>query len=257
MPSIRDELNKKMPKALAVNRLAELAFSELHKANRSPGIAVEGFWPQVAADGELTVALMRAVPQQLRVAAMSYLYERLKDMEGAILAEFKQGASLRSDESQSTADRPSTSSGDSGASQRTSASLHPADRPLSPNGGRPSQTKAESHRRHDRPAPRTKAPAAKSKISRNVVLKYASNSIFALKVGPGERYLGSFTRPECRDWAKKSMVLSNLFSRFVTEVQWPDDKTELAACAPEEMVRTIHNGAYAMLDNLGLTNVSK
>jgi hypothetical protein len=241
--------------SMHAERLRDLAVAELRKANRSPDVAVAGLVPQILADAELIVELMRAVPQQVRVAALAYLYERLREMHD----EMDQGASHQFLESQVSHDRPAIQQDDARARQAGYGSQRHDDRPASSEGGGPSHIGVGSHRRPDRPgpAPRAKRPAPKSRISKGAALTYASNSIFALRVGQGERYLGDFSKAECRDWAKKGMAMSHLFGRLVTEVHWPDDKTKLSECASEQVVREIHNSAYAMLDNLGVTNVSR
>lgn len=251
MPAMSEELKKKLPNAVAAAKLADLAFAELKKANRSPGVAVEGFWPQVAADDSLIVALMRAELPQLRVAAMAYLYERLRDMDRKV----QRGASLTDHERQVAPDRPSKD--EAQASPVTLESQDVNDRLESGNGSGPSLSHDGSQPRSDRPALRQKAPAAKSKIGKSVVLAYASNSIFARKIGSGLMDVGMCTKQDVIHIKRRGMIDSTVADGLL-EFQWPDDhKTKLHEIADEQQLEAVFNRAYLVLDNLGLTNVNR
>lgn len=161
------------------------------------------------------------------------------------------GACQDRDASQRRSDRPEATR----ASLAVGAGQGADDRPA---GGGPSQDDHERQNRLDRPVPvrehRRTLPAPRTKIGKGALLAYAANSIFARKIGSGQRDVGECTRFDVVQIRRRGLIDQTVADGLLA-LDWPDEqKTPLYKVASETEVKEVFDRAYKVLDSLGMAH---
>lgn len=105
------------------------------------------------------------------------------------------------------------------------------------------------HTRHRPGHAKQRSPAAKKALATT-----AARTIFDLKIGGGEMRYGDLTKWDCLQLKRKGVITNYVADRLLTEVEWPDEQqTRFEQIANEKLAKDIHDGAYRVLDQLGMT----